>query len=162
MVIIRSSHESRITAPGSNLSIEASAVCLSSMSDRGWRVLIDFRNWPEWIPGMRDVQQVDQESPSRGTVLRLANGGSRTDCSIDHWDPPRSLSFSFEVVGGETAFGFKIQENPEESALVISLELERSITGLARPLAFFLRWRLRRLGARTITNLAVRLRPSQI
>ena len=105
---------------------------------------------------------MDQDSPGRGTVLQVENGGSRAVCSIDHWDPPRSLSFSFDVIGGEMAYGFRIQEDPKEPALLIHLELERSIYGLARPLAFFLRWRLRRLGARILMNLASRMRPTPI
>ena len=160
MKIIRCSQESRLVAPVSPQSPEATAVWLSSMSDSGWRSLIDFRNWPNWIPGMQDVEQMDQESPARGTQLQIKNGNSQASCSIDHWDPPRCLCFSVDAAGGELAYGFTIEVDPGESELLVTLELERSVHGLTRLLAFLLEWRLRQMGARLLTNLTARLRPS--
>ena len=157
MKLIRSFQETRIATGASSLAQEESAAALSAMSDVAWRVLIDFRNWPHWSPGLRGLRQKDQESPARGTQLLIENGRSGATCTIDHWDPPKSLHFSLHVLAGEMAYGFTIQENPEESVLLITLEMERSINGLARLLAFILRWQLRRQGADILANLKSRI-----
>ncbi|MDC3196861.1 SRPBCC family protein [Gammaproteobacteria bacterium] len=161
MTIIRSSHELRVSAPAPAAGIPDCEVWLASMSDSGWRVLTDFRNWNNWIPGIQSVQQADQEPPARGTLLQVSNGVTEVICSIDRWDPPRNLQFSMGLGGGEIAFDFHIEEDHRGAEIHLALNLERSLNGLAAVFAFFMKRRLRSLGKQVLKNLASRLRPAR-
>lgn len=151
-----------MNSPAALESTEASSAWLSSMSDEGWRVLIDFHNWPNWIPGIQSVQQTDQDSPARGTVLQINSGRAAAICSIDRWDPPSSLCFSIRQRYGEVAYCFTIHASARDSQWLLSLELERSIRAWARPVAFLLEWQLRRSGAQTAANFISRMQPLPI
>ena len=158
MTIIRSSHELHISAPAPAAGIPDCEVWLASMSDSGWRVLTDFRNWSNWIPGIQSVQHADQEPPARGTLLQIKKGNSETICSIDSWDPPRNLQFSMGLGGGEIAYDFHIEANHRGAEIHLALNLERSLNGLAPVFAFFMKRRLQSLGKQVLKNLASRLR----
>jgi len=82
-------------------------------------------------------------------------------CSIDRWDPPRSLQVSIDLAPGEIAYGFVIEISPENAEMHISLDLERRLIGASRIAVFFFRWRLQKLGAKILTNLAARTRPAK-
>lgn len=84
-----------------------------------------------------------------------------TTCSIDRWDPPRSLQVSIDLAPGEIAYGFVIETSPENAEMRISLELERRLTGVSRIAAVFFRWRLQKLGPQILVNLAARIRPAK-
>jgi len=160
MSIIRSRQDIRIAVPSSIENTHDAEAWLASMSDSGWRVLTDFRNWPDWMPGVRGVIQADSEPPARGTKLHL-DRGQMTTCSIDQWDPPRSLNISINLSGGEMAYGFLIETSAKNAEMRISLELERSLIGASRIAAFFLRWRLQNLGRQLLDNLAARISPAR-
>jgi carbon monoxide dehydrogenase subunit G len=161
MSIIRSSHSFRLAAPSPIENTQDAEAWLASMSDSGWRVLTDFRNWSEWIPGVRSVKQADSEPPARGTKLQVDRGHKTATCSIDVWDPPRSLQISIKLAAGEMAYGFLIETSPKDAEMLISLELERSLTGASRIAAFFFTWRLQKLGTKILANLASRTRPAK-
>ncbi len=161
MTIIRSSHELRISAPAPAAGIPDCEAWLASMSDSGWRVLTDFRNWSNWIPGIRSVQHADQEPPARGTLLQIKNGSAETICSIDSWDPPCNLQFSMGLGGGEIAYDFHIEANHRGAEIHLALNLERSLNGLAPVFAFFMKRQLQSLGKQVLENLASRLRPAR-
>jgi Polyketide cyclase / dehydrase and lipid transport len=156
MTIIRSSHEVRIPAPEA---IENTQAWLTSMSDSAWLLLTDFRNWPGWIPGIHGVEPRDSDSPARGTVLAIDSGHATARCSLDRWDPPRSLNFSIELGQSELAFGFLIETDVKTAELRIFLELERSLIGLTRLAAFYFEWRLKRIGQQTLANFVARAKP---
>lgn len=158
MRLIHCSQVIKLSTPSTIRDAEASGVWLSSMSDSAWQALIDFRNWPNWLPGVAGVQLTDQESPARGTQLRL--DGNRV-CTIQRWDPPRSLDFTIDSKRSEMAYGFTVQTLSAEPRLEISLQIEREIGFFGRLFSPLLRWQLRKLAARTISNLATRLRPPQ-
>jgi hypothetical protein len=132
-------------------------VWLASIKDSGWLVLSQFRNWPNWMPGLRQVTQADQESPARGTVLHVSTAGATMKCCIDLWDPPQSLQFSMDVAGGEIAYGFQIRCNSGSAEMLISMQIERTVQGLFRLIAFYLRWRQQRLARVILSNLAYRI-----
>lgn len=161
MSIIRSSHDIRIAAPSSIKEVQDTHAWLASMNDSGWRILTDFRNWPNWIPGVNEMKQTSSEPPARGTELRVDVGKKATSCSIDHWDPPRCLQISICHTSGEIAYGFLIETEPKKAEIRISLELERKLLGIARIAAFFFRWQQRRLGRQILANLANRARPAK-
>ena len=158
MSIIRSSHDIGIAVPNSIEGAQDVHAWLTSMNDSGWRVLTDFRNWPNWIPEIRSVKQADSEPPARGTKLRVDSGRETASCSIDHWDPPRCLQISIHLASGEVAYGFLIETYPKKAELRISLESERNLVGDSRIAAFFFRWRQQRLGRQILANLVDRTR----
>ncbi|PCI77244.1 MAG: hypothetical protein COB20_08520 [SAR86 cluster bacterium] len=158
MSIIRSSHDFRLAVPSSMENTQDADAWLALMSDSGWRVLTDFRNWPNWIPGVRGVEQADSEPPARGTKLLVDRGHKTATCCIDRWDPPRSLQISINLTAGELAYGFLIETSPKNAEMRISLDLERSLIGMSRIAAFFFRWRLQKLGPKILANLAARTR----
>jgi hypothetical protein len=82
-----------------------------------------------------------------------------TTCSIDRWDPPRSLQVSIDLAPGQIAYGFLIGTSPENAEMCISLDLERRLIGASRIAALFFRWLLQKVGAKILTNLATRTRP---
>ncbi len=162
MKIIHNKQETRKAVPSS---LEAKAdvdAWLASMSDSGWRVLTDFRNWSSWIPGVHNVKQTDSEPPARGTELQIDRGYRSAKSSIDRWDPPRSLQISTSLLSGEIAYGFLIESDPKNAEIRISLELERSLIGVRSIVALFFEWRLQRLGYKTLRNLSARIRPARI
>lgn len=161
MSVIHSKQDIRIVAPSSIERPQDTDAWLASMSDSGWRVLTDFRNWSNWIPGVRSVKQADSEPPARGTELQIDTGHNTAICSIDRWDPPRSLQFSIKLSGGEIAYGFLIEASPKNAEMHISVELERSLLGAFRIGAFFFRWRQQTLGRQVLANLAARTRPAK-
>ncbi|MBL4581929.1 MAG: SRPBCC family protein [Gammaproteobacteria bacterium] len=161
MNVIRSSHNFRIAMPSSIINTQDAGAWLASMSDSGWRVLTDFRNWSNWIPGVRSVKQADSESPARGTKLLVETGHKTTTGSIDRWDPPQSLQISINLAAGEIAYGFLIEVNPKTAEMCISLELERSLNGISRIAAFFFQWQQQKLGRQILSNLAARTRPAK-
>lgn len=161
MSIIRSSHDFRIAVPSSIENTQDADAWLASMSDSGWRVLTDFRNWPNWIPGVRSVKPADSEPPARGTKLLVGRGHKTAAGSIDRWDPPRSLQISINLAAGEIAYGFLIETSPKNTEMCISLELERSLLGVSRIAAFFFQWRQQKLGRQILANLAARTRPAK-
>jgi hypothetical protein len=161
MSIIHSSHDIRIAASSSIEDAQDVDAWLASMSDSGWRVLTDFRNWSNWIPGVRSVKQTDSEPPARGTKLQVDRGHNTATCSIEVWDPPRSLQISIDLAAGEIAYGFLIETSPKNAEMRISLNLERRLIGVSRIAAFFFRWRQQRLGRKILTNLAARTRSAK-
>jgi len=161
MSLIHSKQDIRLPVPSSIVNTQDVDAWLSSMSDSGWRVLTDFRNWSNWIPGVRSVKQTDSEPPARGTKLQVDRGHKMATCSIDRWDPPRSLQVSIDLAPGEIAYGFVIEISPENAEMHISLDLERRLIGASRIAVFFFRWRLQKLGAKILTNLAARTRPAK-
>lgn len=161
MSIIRSSHDIRIAAPSSLENAQDVDAWLASLNDSAWRVLTDFRNWSNWIPGMRNVKQADSEPPARGTALQVDRGHKVAACSIDRWDPPRSLHFSIILSSGEVAYGFLIETSSRNAEMRISLELERRLIGVSRIAAFFFIWRLHNHGRQVLSNLAARARPAK-
>lgn len=82
-------------------------------------------------------------------------------CLINHWDPPRSLQISINLAAGEMAYGFLIEASPKNAEVCISLKLERSLAGASQIAAFFLRWRLQKLGQQLLPNLAARIKPAK-
>ena len=110
------------------------------MNECCWRVLTGFRNWSDWIPGVRSVKQTDSPPPARGTKLQVDSG--MTTCSIDRRDPPRSLQVIIDLAPGQTANGFLIETSLENVEMCISLDLERRLIGVSRIAAVFFRWRL--------------------
>ena len=162
MNIIRNRQDIRIAAPSSIENTQDADAWLASMSDSGWRVFTDFRNWSNWIPGVHNAKQTDSEPPARGTKLQIERGYKTTSGSIDRWDPPRSLQISINLAAGEMAYGFSIETSPKNAEMRISLELERSLVGMRRIAAFFFKWRLQKLGQRILANLAARIRPAKI
>jgi hypothetical protein len=82
-----------------------------------------------------------------------------TTCSIDRRDPPRSLQVIIDLAPGQIANGFLIETSPENAKMCISLDLERRLIGVSRIAALFFRWRLQKLGAKILANLAARTRP---
>ena len=161
MSIIRSRQDIRIAAPSSIENKQDADAWLASMSDSGWRVLTDFRNWSNWIPGVRSVQPADSEPPGRGTRLQMDRGHKSATCSIDRWDPPRCLQISIDLTAGEMAYGFLIETSSKNAEVRISLELERSLIGASRIGAFFFRWRQHKFGRQMLANLAARTRPAK-
>lgn len=161
MSIIRSKQDIRLTVPSSIESTQDVDAWLASMNDSCWRVLTGFRNWPDWVLGVRSVKQTDSEPPARGTKLHVDTGHKMTTGSIDRWDPPRSLQVSIDLTPGEIAYGFLIETNPENAEIRISLDLEHRLTGVSRIAAVFFRWRLQKLGPRILSNLAARTRPAK-
>ena len=129
------------------------------MNDCCWRVLTGFRNWSDWIPGVRSAKQTDSQPPARGTKLQVDSG--MTTCSIDRRDPPRSLQVIIDLAPGQIANGFLIETSPENAEMSISLDLERRLIGVSRIAALFFRWRLQKLGAKILTDLTPRTRPSK-
>ena len=127
------------------------------MNDCCWRVLTGFRNWSDWIPGVRSAKQTDSQPPARGTKLQVDSG--MTTCSIDRRDPPRSLQVIIDLAPGQIANGFLIETSPENAEMSISLDLERRLIGVSRIAALFFRWRLQKLGAKILTDLTPRTRP---
>ena len=156
MKLVHSSHEVRIAAPES---VENTQAWLAAMSDSAWLLLSDFRNWPSWIPGIRGVERRDSDSPARGTVLAIDRGHSTTSCSLDRWDPPNSLHFSIKLGEGELAFGFLIETHVKAAELRIFLQLERSLIGLTRLAAFYIKWRLKQMGQQTLAGFVTRANP---
>lgn len=134
---------------------------LASMHDSGWRVLIDLRNWPHWIPGVHAAKPIDSEPPARGTEFQIARGRHTVIGSIDRWDPPRNLQISIPLTVGEIAYGFLIETSPKNAEMRISLQLERSLVGVPRIATFFFRWRLQKHGLKILANLATRIRPAK-
>lgn len=161
MSIIRSRHDMRIVASNSIENTQDADAWLASMKDSGWRVLTDFQNWSSWMPEVHGAKQADSEPPARGTMLQVDRGGEVAICSIDRWDPPRSLHFSISLAAGEMAYGFLIETSPKSAEIRISLELERSLVGASRFAAFFFRWRLQRLGQHLLAGLAARMGPAK-
>jgi len=161
MSIIRNRQDIRISVPSSIENTQDANAWLASMSDSGWRVLTDFRNWPNWIPGVHDVKQAGSEPPARGTSLHIDRGHKTATCTIDRWDPPRSLQISIKLAHGEIAYGFLIETSPKNAEMRFSLEVERSLIGISRIAAFFFRWRLQKLGRQMLVNLAARARPAK-
>ncbi|MFT7472518.1 MAG: hypothetical protein ACI8XU_002416 [Kiritimatiellia bacterium] len=84
-----------------------------------------------------------------------------TICSIDRWDPPRSLQVSIDLAPGEIAYGFLIETSPENAEMRISLDLERRLIGVSRIAALFFRWRLQKHGVKILANLTARTRPAK-
>ena len=84
-----------------------------------------------------------------------------TTCSIDRWDPPKSLQISIETAPDEIAYGFVIKTSPENAEMCIPLELERRLIGVSRIPALVFRWRLQKLGPKILANLAGRTRPAK-
>ena len=140
---------------------QAADAWLVSISDSGWRVLTDFRNWPNWIPGVHEVKQADSKPPARGTNLLIERGHKSATGSIDRWDPPRGLQFSINLAPSELAYGFEIETSPKNAEMRISLELERSLFGISRIAASFFLWRQQKLGRQILENLAARTRPAK-
>tara|TARA_B110000858_G_scaffold157616_1_gene180453 strand:+ start:36821 stop:37318 length:498 start_codon:yes stop_codon:yes gene_type:complete len=161
MSIIYSSHDIRIAVPSSIEKVQDAHAWLASMNDSGWRVLTDFRNWTNWIPGVHRVKQANSEPPARGTKLRVDGGRKTVSCSIDHWDPPRCLQISINHASGEMAYGFLIETYPKKAEMRISLELEQSLIGVSRIAAFFFRWRQQRLGRQMLAKLVDRTRSAK-
>jgi len=110
---------------------------------------------------VHSVKRVDSESPARATKLEVNIGHKMTACSIDRWDPPRSLQISIETAPGEIAYGFMIETSPANAEMCISLELERRLIGVSRIAALVFRWRLQNLGPKILANLAGRTRPAK-
>jgi hypothetical protein len=161
MSIICSRQNIRIAVPisiGSEGDVDA---WLASMSDSAWRVLTDFRNWPDWAPELGSVKQTDSQPPARGTRLQVDRGYRSATGSIEVWDPPRCLQISINLAGGEMAYGFQVEASLRNAELQLSLELERSLIGVSRIAAFFFRWRLQKLGAQILNNLAARAQPAK-
>ena len=156
MSIITSKHDIRIAVPSTVDNAQAVEAWLVAMSDASWRVITDFRNWPHWIPQMDSVEQEDSGPPARGTRLIIEREGAISVCTIDRWDPPRSLQISMGLGAGEIAYGFLIETGLKQGQIRLSLELERSLEGLSRLAPFISRWRLRRLGGKILANLAPR------
>lgn len=154
MAIIHSRHEITLAAPDS----EAPEAWLVAVSDASWRSLTDFRNWPDWMPQVRSAKQEDSAPPARGTRLKVDLGHSIAACSIDYWNPPKSMQLSMRLAGGEIAYGFLIETSSQPAQLHIVLELEQSLSGIAGSAAFFFKWRLSRLGSQIIANLASQAR----
>ena len=161
MSIIGSRQDIRIAVPSSIGNTQDANAWLASMSDSGWRVLTDFRNWSNWMPGVHDAKLADSEPPARGTKLQIDRGHKTSACTINHWDPPRCLQVSIELATGEIAYGFLIETSAKDAEIHISLELERSLIGISRIAAFFFRWRQQRLGRQMLVNLTARMRPAK-
>lgn len=157
MRIIRSATQFSITAPSAERDIGEASPWLSALSDKTWQLLIDFRNWPAWIPNIRSVKQTDQESPARGTQLQLDLGGSNSRCSIDHWEPPNRLSFSLRLNNGEMAYGFSVRSHAERPELEVKLRLERSLNRFQALFSFMYLRQLQRLAAQTGRNMQQRI-----
>jgi len=100
MSLIHSKQEIRLAVPSSIVNPQDADAWLASMSDSGWRVLTDFQNWPKWMLGVRGVEQADSAPPARGTELQVNRGHKTTICSIDCWDPPRTLQISINLAHG--------------------------------------------------------------
>lgn len=158
MSIITSTHDIRIAVPSTIDNAQAVEAWVTAMSDASWRVITDFRNWPNWMPQMDSAKQEDSGPPARGTRLIIERRGSVSVCTIDCWDPPRSLQISMSLGAGEVAYGFLIETGVRQGEIRLSLELERSLVGLSRVAPFICRWRLRRLGGKILANLAPRTR----
>ena len=159
MRIICSRQDIRLTVPSSIKSTQDADAWLASMNDSCWRALTGFHNWSDLIPGVRSVKQTDSQPPSRGTKLQVDSGHKMTTCSIDRWDPPRSLQVSIDLAPGQIAYGFLIETSPENAEMCIPLDLERRLIGVSRIAALFFRWPLQKVGAKILTNLATRTRP---
>ena len=112
MNLIHSKQEIRLAVPSSIVNPQDADAWLASMSDSGWRVLTDFQNWPNWMPGVRSVEQADSEPPARGTDLQVNRGHKTTIFSIDCWDPPRTLQLSINLAHGEMAYGSGLKLAP--------------------------------------------------
>ncbi len=95
----------------------------------------------------------------RGTRLQIVSGNATEECTLDRWDPPTSLNFSIDHIHSETAYGFSIQPISNDAQFLIALELERSLRAWQRPFASLYRWRLRKFGARIVSNLLTRIQP---
>jgi len=160
MNIIHSRHEIRLAAPSTAQNAPDTEVWLAEMSDSAWRTLTDFRNWSAWIPQVQSVKQEDSEPPARGTKLLVDRGHRIAACTIERWDPPRSLQITIDLGGAEIAYGFLIETKLDRAEILLSLELERSLVGPSRLAAFFFRWRLERLGRQILANLAPRAKPA--
>ena len=161
MSIIRSRQDIRLTVLSSIESTQDVDAWLASMNDSCCRVLTGFRNWSDWIPGVHSVKQADLEPPATGTKLEVNIGHKTTTCSIDRWDRPKSLQISIETAPGEIAYGFVIETSPENAEMCIPLELESRLIDVSRIPALVFRWRLQKLGAKILANLAGRTRPAK-
>jgi|TARA_B110000037_G_scaffold53083_1_gene65020 hypothetical protein len=161
MSLIHSKQEIRLAVPSSIVNPQDADAWLASMSDSGWRVLTDFQNWPNWMPGVCCVEQADSAPPARGTELQVNRGRKTTICSIDCWDPPRTLQISINLAPGEMAYGFGVETSPKNAEIRLSLELEHRLIGVSRIAAIFFKWRLQKLGPRILANLAARTRPAK-
>ena len=139
MSIIRSSHDFSIPAPSSIENTQDTDAWLASMSDSGWRVLTDFRHWPHWIPEVHSVIHTGWEPPATGTKLEVEKGHKTVTCSIEVWDPPRSLQICINLASGEMAYGFLIETSSKNADMRISLKLERRFIGVSRIAVFFFR-----------------------
>ncbi|GJM11743.1 MAG: hypothetical protein DHS20C12_01460 [Pseudohongiella sp.] len=162
MNIVHSQQDIRIAAPISCSEAGQVETWLSSMSDSGWRILTDFRNWPIWIPGIHNAELIVPEPPARGTQLQVIGLQGAGICSIDRWDPPRSLHISFDYPKAQIAYGFQIEADSKACELRISLKLERNLSGLSRLVSPLIGWRLHKLGKQMLEKLAARTRPAKV
>jgi len=153
MIIIQCTQTGQIAAPVSVRESKEMQIWLDSMSDSGWRVLTDFRNWSIWMPGVLSAAQVDTDPPARGTELIVDSGRGLIPCFLEHWEPPRNLQISITLTNGEIAYGIKIEPKLKSAEIRFSVQLERSLTGLARIVSPYFRWRLQKQGRSMLTNI---------
>jgi hypothetical protein len=122
-----------------------------------WNVLTDIESWPNWMPGIRAVDRVDNDDPGRGSLIQLHHTGFKQQWTIAHWEPSNRIDFIVHSHGGRAAFSYSLKTVENHSQLHLALDAEFELEGFRKLFAPLLSWTRKRRTRRYLANLRIRL-----
>ena len=141
-----------MTPPVHNFSLrrplpgESASIC--------WERLVEFRSWPAWNPGWREINCSPPGAVGRGSVLAIETvSGGKLEWTVAHWEPQVKVAFTMRDRFSQCAWSFELPADsaPGERRLKLALELRcKPGAGL---LLRWLRWCLRRKANRFLDGL---------
>lgn len=105
---------------------------LGGITEMFWQELTAFQDWHKWMPGAREVIQLDEGAIARGSTLRVHAHNIERVWTVSRWDPPRRIEFIVDSAIRQRAYGFSLQADSKNSELVIVLDVERTLRGPQR------------------------------
>lgn len=104
-----------------------------------WEHLVDFKKWPQWCSGFRQVKRLDSGVVGRGSRLQIETGAGSQIWEIIYWEPGRRLDF--EIDQHDLRCGYSFQIRAQDDPAYADLDLYMEILGRNKPL--FDRFRVR-------------------
>lgn len=125
-------------------------------TQQAWQLLTDFQSWNQWLPNIRRVARLDENSLGRGSAILLVSSclghTSSHTWTISYWDPTKRIDFIRQSQNWRGAYSIRLEPAKAALALILNLEIElRGFRKLLKPLYL---WNYRHQSTRLLSSFA--------
>lgn len=97
-----------------------------------WHWLSSFQNWPELISELREIEQLDEGDPGRGSRFSLHWDNGWETCKVTHWHPGQKLILQYDDGTGHRAYQVSIASSSDPHTYLLNLHFQARYKGLWR------------------------------